>query len=200
MPGTPAGDLARRLGIRTGRVAAPAGVAGVVAAALLFVFPPHSSIAALVIGIAGVAAFGLGTTRWAGGPWWALILALVSGALLFAALTVGGRGLALHTFGLSESCQVTQREEVDTRSRYQHYGFVHTLSCPRGGTFTIRTDSTDRQRAGTTVEVLDTPGGLLEPDFAGRHNLAFDIVAVLGSIAFTGTAVWFTRARVRAGS
>ncbi|GHF47270.1 hypothetical protein GCM10017566_20530 [Amycolatopsis bartoniae] len=181
-------------------MAAPAGIAGVVVAAVLFVLPPHSSIVALVIGIAGVAAFALGTTRFAGGPWWALILALVSGALLFAALTVGGRGLALHTFGLAESCQVIQREEVDTRSRYQHYGFVHTLSCPRGGTFTIRTDSTDRQRAGTTVEVLDTPGGLLEPDFASRHNLAFDVVAVIGSIAFTGAAIWFTRFRVRAAN
>jgi hypothetical protein len=200
MAGSPAGVLARRLGIRTGRVVAPAGLAAIVLGAVLFVLPPHSTIAALVAGIAGVAAFGLGMVRFAGGPWWALIIAVASGALLFAAVTVGGRGLALHTFGLTEPCQVVHRQEVDTRSRYQHYGFVHTLSCPRGGTFTIRTDSTDRQQQGAQVAVLDDPGGLLEPDFASRHNLAVEIISVLGSIALVALTVWFTRARVRAAS
>jgi hypothetical protein len=200
MTATPAGDLARRLGIRTGRVVAPAGLAAIVLGSLLFLLPPHSTIAALVAGIAGVAAFGLGMVRFAGGPWWALIIAVVSGGLLFAAVTVGGRGLALHTFGGTEICQVVHREEVDTRSRYQHYGFVHTVDCPLGGTFTIRTDSTDRQPEGARVAVLDDPGGLLEPDFAGRHDLAVDIIVVLGSIALVVATVRFTRTRVRAAS
>ncbi|GAB2993463.1 hypothetical protein LWP59_32720 [Amycolatopsis acidiphila] len=200
MAGSPAGALARRLGIRTGRVVAPAGLAAIALGAVLFVLPPHSTIAALVAGIAGVAAFGLGMVRFAGGPWWALIIAVASGALLFAAVTVAGRGLALHTFGLTETCQVVQREEVDTRSRYQHYGFVHTISCPRGGTFMVRTDSTDRQQQGAEVAVLDDPGGLLDPDFASRHNLAVEITSVLGSIALVAASVRFTRTRVRAAS
>ncbi|WP_236789135.1 hypothetical protein [Amycolatopsis sp. GM8] len=200
MAGSPAGDLAQRIGIRTGRVVAPAGLAAILAAALVFILPPHSTIAALVIGIAGVAAFGLGMVRFAGGPWWALIIAVASSALLFAAVTVGGRGLALHTFGLTESCQVVHREEVDTRSRYQHYGFVHTVACPLGGTFTIRTDSTDRQPQGARAAVLDDPGGLLEPDFAIRHNLAVEIIALLASIALVAGAVEFTRRRIRAAS
>ncbi len=179
---------------------APAGLAAILAAALVFILPPHSTIAALVIGIAGVAAFGLGMVRFAGGPWWALIIAVASSALLFAAVTVGGRGLALHTFGLTESCQVVHREEVDTRSRYQHYGFVHTVACPLGGTFTIRTDSTDRQPQGARAAVLDDPGGLLEPDFAIRHNLAVEIIALLASIALVAGAVEFTRRRIRAAS
>lgn len=165
MAASPAGDLARRLGIRTGRVAAPAGLAAIVIGALLFLLPPHSTIAAL-----------------------------------FAAVTVAGRGLVLHTFGVTESCQVVHREEVDTGARYQHYGFVHTLACPLSGTFTIRTDSTDRQPEGAQVAVLDDPGGLLEPDFAGRHNLAVDIIAVFGSIALVLATVRFTRVRVRAAS
>ncbi|WP_435156095.1 hypothetical protein [Amycolatopsis sacchari] len=200
MAGTPAGELARRLGIRTGRVVAPAGLVAVVVAALVFVLPPHSSLAALVLGIAGVAAFGLGMVRYAGGPWWALIAALLSGALLFAALTVGGRGLALHVFGTAETCDVVHREEVDTSSRYRHYGFVHTLNCPSGGTFTLRTDSTDRQEEGARVAVLDDPGGLLEPDFASRHNRYFELVAILGAVALVTATVRFTRSRVRAAS
>ncbi|MTD58385.1 hypothetical protein [Amycolatopsis pithecellobii] len=200
MAGSPAGDLARKLGIRTGRVVAPAGLGAIVVAALLFVLPPHSTIVALVMGIAGVAAFGLGMVRYAGGPWWALIVAVVSSGLLFAAVTVGGRGLALHTFGLTESCQVVHREEVDTRSRYHHYGFVHTMACPRAGTFTIRTDSTDRQREGAPAAVLDDPGGVLQPDFAERHNLAVEITAIVGAVALLVLTVWTTRRRVRATS
>jgi hypothetical protein len=86
------------------------------------------------------------------GPWWVLIAAVVVGWLLFAALTVAGRGLALHAFGLPESCQVVRREEVDTSSRYPHYGFVHTLSGPRAGTCstTLAGCSNRTSRAGTT--------------------------------------------------
>lgn len=197
MAGTPVGDLARRVGIRTGRAVAPAGLAAVLVAALLFLLPPHSTIAALVVGIAGVAAFGLGMAGFAGGPWWALIIAVVSGALLFAALTVAGRGLALHAFGGTEACLITHREEVDTGARYKHYGFVHTLSCPRAGQVVIRTDSTDRQREGDTVTVLDDPGGVLQPDFELRHNLVVDILAFVGSIALVTATVLFTRARTR---
>lgn len=198
MAGTPAGDLTRRLGIRSGRAVAPAGLVAVVVAALLFVLPPHSTIATLVVGIAGVVAFGLGMTAAAGGPWWALIVAVVAAALLFAALTVGGRGLALHTFGATETCVVVHREEVDTGARYKHYGFVHTMTCPRAGELVIRTDSTDRQREGAAVPVLDDPGGVLQPDFAARHNLVVDILVVVGSIALTAVTVRFTRSRVRA--
>jgi hypothetical protein len=196
MAGAPAGDLARRLGIRTGRVAAPGGLAAIVVAALFFLLPPHSTSLAIVLGIVGVAGFGLGIARFAGGPWWALIAAIVSGALLFAALTVGGRGVVLHTFGATETCQVVHREEVDTSSRYPHYGFVHTLSCPLGGTFTVRTDSTDRQPEGAQVAVLDDPGGLLDPDFAGRHNLVVDVLAILASIALVAATVEVARRRV----
>ncbi|TNC18846.1 hypothetical protein [Amycolatopsis alkalitolerans] len=200
MTGSPAGDLARRLGIRTGRVIAPAGLVIIFAGALLFVLPPHSTIAALVAGFAGVAAFGLGMVRFAGGAWWALIIAVASSGLLFAAVTVAGRGLALHTFGRTELCRVVHREEVDTHARYQHYGFVHTVACPVGGTFTIRTDSTDRQPEGAVVGVLDDPGGLLEPDFASRQNLAVETIALLGSVAVVVVAVEVTRRRVRAAS
>jgi uncharacterized membrane protein len=195
MAGAPAGDLARRLGIRTGRVTAPGGLAAILVAALFFLLPPHSTIVAIVLGILGVAGFGLGIARFAGGPWWALIAALVSGALLFAALTVGGRGVVLHTFGVTETCQVVHREEIDTSSRYPHYGFVHTLSCPRGGTFAVRTDSTDRQPEGARIAVLDDPGGLLEPDFAGRHNLAVGVLAIVGATALVVATVEVTRRR-----
>lgn len=198
MTDSPAGVLARRLGIRTGRVVAPAGLAAVLAGAALFILPPHSTIAAIALGIAGVAAFGLGMVRFAGGPWWALVLAVVPGALLFASVTVGGRGLALRAFGLTESCPVVQREEVDTGARYHHYGFVHTVACPRGGTFLLRTDSTDRQPEGRAAAVLDDPGGPLEPDFAVRHDVAVEIVTIVASVALVAGAVQVTRNRVRA--
>ncbi|HVW43529.1 MAG TPA: hypothetical protein VHC18_19490 [Amycolatopsis sp.] len=192
MAGSPAGDLARRLGIRTGRVAVPCGVLAIVVGAVLFLLPPHSTIAAIVLGLAGVGSFGLGAVRLAGGPWWALAAAIVSGGLLFAALTVAGRGLLLHTFGGTETCEVAQRQEVDTRSRYQHYGFVHTLACPNAGTLTIRTDSTDRQPQGARVEVLDDPGGLLEPDFASRHNTVVDALALVAAVGLAAATVRFT--------
>jgi hypothetical protein len=194
--GTPAGDLARRLGIRTGRLIAPGGLLAILAGTVLFLLPPHSALAALVFGILGVAAFGLGMVSFAGGPWWALIVALLSGALLFAGLTVGGRGLALHLFGQSESCLVVRREEVVTSARYPQYGFLHTVECPQGGTFTIRTDSTDRQEPDSRVRVLDDPGGLLEPDFASRHHLAVDLLAVLGAMGVVAATVTFTRRRI----
>lgn len=198
MASTPASELGRRLGMRDGRAVVPAGLAAVVVAALVFVLPPHSTVLALVLGIAGVLAFGLGMAVVAGGAWWALIAAVVSGGLLFAALTVAGRGLVLHTFGATESCVVVHRTEVDTSARYKHYDFVHTLNCPRAGAVVIRTDSTDRQPQGATVGVLDDPGGVLRPDFAVRHNLVVDILAVLGSIALTAATVLFTRSRARA--
>lgn len=190
--------LAWRLGIRTGRVVAPAGLAVVLVGASLFILPPHSTIAAIVLGFAGIAAFGLGMARFAGGLWWALIVAAGSGALLFASVTVGGHGLALHAFGLTESCPVVHREEVDTGARYHHYGFVHTVACPRGGTFLIRTDSTDREPEGRPAQVLDDPGGPLAPDFAARHNIAVEIVTTLASVALVAAAVQLTRNRVRA--
>ena len=202
MAGSPADVLARRLGIRTGRIAVPCGLLAIVAGTVLFLLPPHSALAAIVLGVAGVAAFGLGTARLAGGPWWALVAAIISGGLLFAALSVGGRGLVLHTFGGIETCEVVQRQEVDTGARYQHYGFVHTLSCPRAGTLTIRTDSTDRQPQGSRVEMLDDPGGLFEPDFASRHNLVVDVLAIVAAVALAGATVRFTwgRASVRSAN
>ncbi|HVV13890.1 hypothetical protein [Amycolatopsis sp.] len=201
MAGSPADVLARRLGLRTGRLTAGCGLLAILAAAVIFLLPPHSTIAAIVLGIVGIAAFSLGMSRYAGGPWWALATSLVTSGLLFAALTVAGRGVALQAFGLTESCEVTYREEVDTHSRYQHYGFVHTLACPRGGTLTIRTDSTDRQQQGTRVDVLDDPGGLLEPDFASRHDLVVDLLAILVSIGVVATNVVFVRrAAVKAAS
>ena len=202
MAGAPAGDLARKLGIRTGRVAVPCGLLAIVAGAVLFLLPPHSAIAAIVLGVLGAGTCGLGAARLAGGPWWALLAATIAGGLLFAALAVAGRGLLLHAFGGTETCDVVRRQEVDTRSRYQHYGFVHTLACPRAGTLTIRTDSTDRQPQGAHVAVLDDPGGLLEPDFASRHNLAVEVVAILAAVALAGGTVRLTwhRAAVRSAS
>ncbi|NKQ58578.1 hypothetical protein HFP15_37610 [Amycolatopsis sp. K13G38] len=202
MAGSPADDLARRLGIGTGRIAVPAGLLAILAGAALFVFPPHSTIAAIALGLAGVVCFAFGSLRLAGGPWWAFAAALISGGVLFAALTVGGRGLALNTFGGSQICEVAQRQEVDTAGRYQHYGFVHTLNCPRGGTFTIRTDATDRQPPGSRAEVLGTPGGVLEPDFAGRHNVIVEALAVAAALALAGATVHFTwrRSGVRSAS
>ncbi|KAA9161379.1 hypothetical protein FPZ12_014665 [Amycolatopsis acidicola] len=193
MAASPADVFARRLGLRTGRLTAVCGLVAIVAAAVVFLLPPHSTIAAIVLGIAGVAAFGLGMARQAGGPWWALVTSLIVAGLLFAALTIAGRGVVLHAFGVAESCEVTQRQEVDTQSRYQHYGFVHTLSCPRAGTLIIRTDSTDRQRQGSQAEVLDDPGGLLEPDFAGRHGLLVDVPALVVSIGLVAANVVFVR-------
>jgi len=202
MAGSPADDLARRLGIGTGRIAVPAGLSALVLGAVLFLFPPHSTIAAIAFGLFGVVCFAFGSVRRAGGSWWAFVAALISGGVLFAALTVAGRGLALHTFGGSQLCVVAQREEVDTTSRYQHYGFVHTLDCPRGGTFTIRTDSTDRQPAGARIEVLGEPGGLLEPDFASRHNVVVEALSLVAALALAGGTVYFTwrRPGVRSGN
>lgn len=190
MAGSPAETLAQRLGIRTGRVVAPAGLIAVFAGAALFLFPPHSTIAAIALGIGGVAAFGLGMVRYAGGPWWALIAAVVSGLLLFLALIVAGRGLVLHVLGDSEMCPVVRREQVDTESRYKHAGFVHTLDCPRAGMLEIRTDSTNRQETGALAEVLTDPRGLLQPDFAIRHHLVGDVLTL---VAVTGVVVATTR-------
>jgi len=194
--GSPAGVLAQRLGIRTGRVVAPAGLLAVFAGTVLFLLPPHSAIAAIGLGIGGVCAFALGVLRFAGGPWWALIIAAASGALLFAALNVAGRGLALHLFGRDESCLVVHQEEVDTTARYPHDGFVHTVRCPAAGTLTIRTDSTDRQEPGTRVDVLDDPGGLLEPDFAHRHDLAMDVLVIVVARGSVIATVLFVRGKV----
>jgi hypothetical protein len=194
--GSPAGVLAQRLGIRTGRVVAPAGLVAIPAGTLLFLLPPHSAIVAMLLGIAGVAAFALGLARFAGGPWWVLVVAVVSGALLFAAVNVAGRGIALNLFGRAESCLVVRRTEVDTSARYPHYGFVHTISCPVAGTFTIRTDSTDRQDVGAHVEVLDDPGGPLEPDFAARHHLVADALALATALSAVAATVLFVRRRV----
>jgi hypothetical protein len=190
--GSPA-TLAQRLGIRTGRVIAPVGVFAILASAVLFLLPPHSSIAAIALGIAGVVAFGLGMAGYAGGRWWALIIALVGGLVLFVALNVAGRGVVLRVFGQSEMCPVVGREEVDTSSRYQQVGFVHTLSCPRAGTLSIRTDSTDRQETGAVVEVLDDPDGLLAPDLAVRHDLVGDALTLLAATALLVATVRFTR-------
>lgn len=174
---------------------APSGLVAILVGTLLFLLPPHSSIAAIGFGIGGVAAFALGMVRFAGGPWWVLIAAVVPGVLLFAALNVAGRGLALHLFARSESCQVAQREEVDTRSRYPHYGFMHTVSCPGGVTLTIRTDSTDRQAVGDRVRVLDDPGGLLEPDFEKRHNLVVDTLALVAALGLVTAVIMVVRGR-----
>ncbi|HET6504488.1 MAG TPA: hypothetical protein VFG87_27375 [Amycolatopsis sp.] len=200
MAGSPAGVLAQRLGIRTGRVVAPAGLLVVFAGTALFLLPPHSAIAAIGLGIGGVCAFALGVLRFAGGPWWALIIAVASGALLFAALNVAGRGLALHLFGQDESCLVVHREEVETTARYPHEGFVHTVRCPAAGTLTIRTDSTDRQEPGARVDVLDDPGGLLEPDFAHRHDLAVDVLVLVAALGSVVATVLFVRSRAGSGS
>lgn len=192
--GSPASVLARRLGIRTGRVAVPGGLLAILAGTLLFLLPPHSAIATIVLGVGGVAVFSLGigqlgSEQQANDPWWPLITAVVSGALLLVALNVDGRGLALRLFGHSESCSILRRDEVDTSARYPHDGFVHTVDCPGGGIFTIRTDSTDRQEPGARVQVLDDPGGLLEPDFASRHNLAVDSVGVCAALGAVAASV-----------
>ena len=174
---------------------APCGLLAILAGALLFLLPPHSAILTIVLGVGGVVAFALGMVRFAGGPWWALIVSVISGVLLFAALNVAGRGLVLHTFGRSEICLIAKRQEVDTSARYRHYGFVHTVDCPDAGTLTIRTDSTDRQTPGARVRVLDDPGGLFEPDFADRQNLPVDIIAILGALGLIGASFAVIRAR-----
>ncbi|WP_156960343.1 hypothetical protein [Amycolatopsis taiwanensis] len=195
MAGSPAETLAQRLGIRTGRFVAPAGLIAVFAGAALFLFPPHNAVEAIALGIGGVATFGLGMVRYAGGPWWALISAAVSGLFLFVALIVAGRGLLLRVLGESELCEVVQRQQVDTEARYKHIGFVHTLDCPRAGRLAIRTDSTDRQETGARVEVLTDPGGVLQPDFAIRHNVVGDALTPLAATGLAVATVWFTRKR-----
>ncbi|GHF26392.1 hypothetical protein GCM10017786_70640 [Amycolatopsis deserti] len=187
-------DITDRLGIRTGRHAAPAGLAAIVLGAALFVLPPHSTLAAIAFGLVGGAAFALGTARRTNGRWWALVAGLISAALLFAALTVAGRGLALHAFRHTETCTVTDRVMIETGARYHHYGFVHTLACG-SGTRTIRTDPGDRVPVGTAVTILT--GDLLEPDFADRHPLLLEVPAVLASIALTAVLV---RRSVRSAS
>lgn len=179
-------DITDRLGIRTGRHVAPAGLAAIVLGAALFVLPPHSTLAAIALALVGGAAFALGTARRANGRWWALVAGLISAALLFAALTVAGRGLALRAFGQAETCTVTDRVMIETGARYHHYGFVHTLACA-GGTLTIRTDPGDRVPVGTAVPILTSD--LIEPDFADRHPLLLEVPAVLGSIALTAVLV-----------
>lgn len=195
MAGSRAGTGVARLGIRTGRLIAPTGVLAILGGAAVFLLPPHSVGAAIALGLAGVVAFGLGLAGYAGGRWWALILAVVSSLVLFAALIVAGRGLVLHLFGESEICPVVRRVEVDTNSRYQHAGFVHTLNCPRGGTLTIRTDSTYRQETGARVEVLDDPRGLLTPDFAIRHDPVGDGLALVAAAGLLVATVRFIRRR-----
>ncbi|WP_431928032.1 hypothetical protein [Amycolatopsis tucumanensis] len=179
-------DITDRLGIRTGRHVAPAGLAAIVLGAALFVLPPHSTLAAIALALVGGAAFALGTARRANGRWWALVAGLISAALLFAALTVAGRGLALRAFGQAETCTVTDRVMIETGARYHHYGFVHTLACG-SGTLTIRTDPGDRVPVGTAVPILTSD--LIEPDFADRHPLLLEVPAVLGSIALTAVLV-----------
>lgn len=193
-------DITRRLGIRTGRAVAPAGLVSIVAGAVVFVFPPHSVLAAIALGLAGIAAFALGAARRAGGRWWALVAGGAAAALLFAALSVAGRGIALRAFGDSETCTVTDRADVETGVRYHHSGFVHTLVCPHAGALTIRTDPGDRQVAGSIVTILDDPGRLLEPDFAGRHSLLLEVPAVLGAIALTAATGWLVRRPVRSAN
>lgn len=185
-----ASALAQRLGIRTGRVAAPVGLLVMFAGTLLFLLPPHSTIAAIVLCLAGVVVYALGVLQIARGPWWALIIGALSGLLLCTALIVAGRGLALRLFGEAVSCQVVDRRQVDTSARYKHHDFVHTLGCPAAGSLSIRTDSTDRQPPGAPVEILLDPDGVLEPDFAGRHLLPVDVVMIvvaLGAVAATIT-------------
>lgn len=189
--------MAGRLGIRTGRFVAPAGIACVLAGAALFVLPPHSTLAAMALGLAGIAAFGLGSARRAGGRWWALVAGVISAGLLFAALSVAGRGLALRAFGHTETCTVTGRTMIETGARYHHYGFVHTLACA-GGTLTIRTDPGDRHEVGTGVRVRTAR--LLEPDFASRHPLLLEVPAVLGAIALTAGTTVLVRRSVRSAS
>ncbi|TVT32065.1 cytochrome d ubiquinol oxidase subunit II [Amycolatopsis rhizosphaerae] len=188
MAGTPAGELARKLGVRTGRIVLPCGLLLIFVGAVLFVYPPHSGLLAFLFAVLGVAGFALGTARLAAAPWWALGAAVALGFLLFAVLTVPGRGLVLRVFGHSETCRVASRREVDTTSRYPRYGFVHTVDCPGAGTLVIRTDSADRQPLGP-VEVLDDPGGPLQPDFAERHNVVVDSLLVAAAIALTSAAV-----------
>jgi hypothetical protein len=195
MAATPVGTFARRLGIRAGRVAIPAGLLVILAGALLFLLPPHNTIAAIGAGMAGVAGFGFGIVSFSRGPRWLPLAGVVAGGLLFAALTVAGRGLALHMFGSAETCQVVHRQEVDTSSRYPHHGFVHTLSCPVAGTLTIRTDATDRQEQGARVTVLDDPSGLLEPDFASRHILVVDVLVLGAAVALVAGTVRMCRVR-----
>jgi hypothetical protein len=171
----------------------PAGLFVMFAGTLLFLLPPHSTIAAIVLGIAGVALYALGVLQLAHGPWWALIIGALSGLLLCTALTVAGRGLALRLFGEEVPCQVVNREQVDTSARYKHHDFVHTLRCPAAGPLSIRTDSTDRQPEGAQAGVLADPDGLLEPDFASRHHLAADVVMIV--VAFGAVAATITVAR-----
>ncbi|GAB3588121.1 hypothetical protein GCM10027445_68860 [Amycolatopsis endophytica] len=192
-------DIAGRLGIRTGRLVAPTGIAATIAGAALFVLPPHSTLAAIALGLAGIAAFALGTARQAHGRWWALAAGAISAALLFAALTVAGRGIALHAFGTAETCTVTDRTMNETGVRYHHYGFVHTLTCETG-TRTLRTDPGDRAATGSTVTLLTDRGGLLEPDFAARHPLLLEVPAVLAGIALTTATIVLARRSVRSAN
>lgn len=194
MAGTPASELARKIGIRTGRIVLPSGLLLIFASALVSWYPPRGGLLAFLLAVLGVAGFALGTARLAAAPWWALGATVVLGWLLFAALAVAGRGLALHAFGRLETCRVVRREEVDTTSRYPRHGFLHTVDCPVAGTLIIRTDSADRQQPGP-VEVLDDPGGPLEPDFAERHRLIVDRVIVAAAVTLTAAAVWIIGVR-----
>lgn len=190
-----AGVPARRLGIRTGRVAVPAGLFAMFAGLLLFLLPPHSTIAAIVLGIAGVVGYALGVAQIAGGPWWALIIGALSGLILCIALIVAGRGLALRVFGEAVPCQVVSRQQVDTSGRYKHHDFVHTLSCPAQRPVSIRTDSTDRQPAGAPAEVFTDPHGVLEPDFASRHHLPVDVAMIVVALGAVAATITFARRR-----
>lgn len=184
---------ARRLGIRTGRLAVPSGLLVILAGLLLFLLPPHSTVAAIILAIAGVVVYALGVVQLAGGPWWALIVGALSGLILCTALIVAGRGLALRLFGEAMPCQVVSRQQVDTSARYKHHDFVHTLSCPVAGPVSIRTDSTDRQPAGAAAEILADPHGVLEPDFASRHHLPVDVVMIVVALGAVTATITFAR-------